>query len=159
MTLNDVSGKELHDVVAGALDEVLVDLDDLHSLVPFDFGDILRFVILVQLPILDDGLTFGALDVLVFRLLLDCIRSETCQVHLMEAFAGLEHRNETSLQIGVRDLLVAVFARLFFGFPLHLLIIGLGTLSLGRVHEIFELHLTVDILLFLIWRLESLSLT
>lgn len=94
MTLDDVSGKELHDVVAGALDEVLVDFDNLHSLVLFDFGNILRLVIFVQLPILDGGLTFGALYALIFRLLFYRIESDALNVNLMEAFGGLQHRNE-----------------------------------------------------------------
>lgn len=155
LSLNNLSGKKLHDVFTGALNKIRVDLNYLHSLVLLDLGNIFRLVILIQLPILNTGLTSWALNGFVFRFLLNCINSEAFNVHLMETLSGLEHRNESFLHIAVRDLLVTILAHLLLDFPLHLLIVCLGALPFSRVHEIFELHLSLDmLLLLLIWGLE-----
>lgn len=45
LSLNNISGKKLHDVFTGALDKILVDFNYLHSLILFYLGYIFRLII------------------------------------------------------------------------------------------------------------------
>ena len=74
---------------------------------------------------------------------------------LMEAISRLNHCHIIGLHLSLVNLLFTEFAKSLLSFLLDLLVVGLGSKSLTRLHEILHVHLFYFLLLFLlVWGLE-----
>jgi hypothetical protein len=126
----------LHDVPTLATYEVLILLHDIHDLPLLDGLLLLLSEVLVVLPGLDHHGASGTLGLSILRKYFDAVLPKTIEVTLVPALGTLEHGGIPTAHIPLGDLFVAKPAHAVLLLPLQLLVVGLGSLSLGRVHEV-----------------------